>query len=278
MDAVLFLRQSSYSQPMELERVEAVCDSDSGTPARLWPTRGDRTRERKIAALDVGGDWRRKVVAKALDILNIGGRFPVPYRGNVPTLGQFADAIEQSLNDAFGDDHPELMLEPGRSFVAEAGVIQTEVVLVSQKSRSDHTRWVFLPRGFYGSAANPLQRDLTPYDRLRVSFDGLSQVVGVNLELFSPTGNGRSPCALDISNNSSFTADFPIADFVPGNGTTIDLHHISLVVLLTDGTSLDYGITKFEAVPSSAPPATFTCPPVGSNRPSDAASVGRTFP
>jgi hypothetical protein len=51
MDVVLFLQQPSYFQPMELERVEAVCDSNSGTPARLWPTRGDRTREELIAAL-----------------------------------------------------------------------------------------------------------------------------------------------------------------------------------------------------------------------------------
>jgi hypothetical protein len=54
MDVVLFLRQPPFSQPMDLERIEAVCDSNSGTRARLWPTRGDPALERKIAALAVG--------------------------------------------------------------------------------------------------------------------------------------------------------------------------------------------------------------------------------
>jgi diaminopimelate decarboxylase len=35
------------------------------------------------------------------------------------------------MTDAFGSTQPIMMLEPGRSLVAEAGVIQSEVVLVA---------------------------------------------------------------------------------------------------------------------------------------------------
>ena len=70
-----------------------------------------------------------------LDTVNMGGGFPVPYESNVPPVSQYASAIGEALDDAFGSSHPNVMLEPGRSLVALAGVILTTVVLVSQKSR-----------------------------------------------------------------------------------------------------------------------------------------------
>jgi ornithine decarboxylase len=88
-----------------------------------------------------------------LDTVNMGGGFPVPYESDVPPIGQYASAIGEALDDAFGSSHPNVMLEPGRSLVAEAGVIQSEVVLVSQKSRLEETRWVYLDVGKFGGLA-----------------------------------------------------------------------------------------------------------------------------
>ena len=48
------------------------------------------------------------------------------------------------------------MLEPGQPLVAEAGVIQSEVVLVSRKSRGDQVRWVYLDVGKFGGLAETL--------------------------------------------------------------------------------------------------------------------------
>ena len=96
----------------------------------------------------------------ALDTINIGGGFPVPYEGHVPPISRFAEAIGQSLDDAFGRAHPKLMLEPGRSLVAEAGVVQAEVVLVSKKSRFDQTRWVYLDIGKFGGLAETLDESI----------------------------------------------------------------------------------------------------------------------
>ena len=95
----------------------------------------------------------------ALDTVNIGGGFPVPYEGSVPPVRQFANAIGRAM-DAFGDSKPKLMLEPGRSLVAEAGVIQSEVVLVSRKSRSEQTRWVYLDVGKFGGLAETLDESI----------------------------------------------------------------------------------------------------------------------
>jgi ornithine decarboxylase len=105
-----------------------------------------------------------------LHTVNIGGGFPVPYDRSVPPVCRFAEEIGQSLDDAFGGSHPEVMLEPGRSLVAEAGVIQTEVVLVSKKSRFDHTRWVYLDVGKFSGLAETLDESIRY--RLRTSRTG----------------------------------------------------------------------------------------------------------
>jgi ornithine decarboxylase len=88
-----------------------------------------------------------------LDTVNMGGGFSVPYESDVPPVSQYASAIGEALDDAFGSSHPNVMLQPGRSLVAEAGVIQSEVVLVSQESRFDETRWVYLDVGTFGARA-----------------------------------------------------------------------------------------------------------------------------
>jgi ornithine decarboxylase len=95
-----------------------------------------------------------------LDVVNIGGGLPVPYETDVPPVSAFAEAIDQSLRDAFGGSRPQIMLEPGRSLVAEAGVIQSEVILVSRKSRFDRARWVYLDIGKFGGLAETLDESI----------------------------------------------------------------------------------------------------------------------
>jgi ornithine decarboxylase len=95
-----------------------------------------------------------------LNTVNVGGGFPVPYEGAVPTVQTFAQAIGQSMGRAFGSSQPSLMLEPGRCLVAEAGVLQSEVVLVARKSLSDATRWVYLDVGKFGGLAETLDESI----------------------------------------------------------------------------------------------------------------------
>jgi len=95
-----------------------------------------------------------------LDTVNAGGGFPVPYESSVPKLETFANAITESMHHAFGSSQPGLMLEPGRFLVAEAGVIESEVVLVSRKSLGDATRWVYLDVGKFGGLAETLDESI----------------------------------------------------------------------------------------------------------------------
>ena len=86
-------------------------------------------------------------------MVNLGGGFPVRYRDEVPALDAFADAIMGAMVAHFGNALPEMLIEPGRSIVGDAGLILSEVVLVSRKDPEDPIRWVYLDIGRFGGLA-----------------------------------------------------------------------------------------------------------------------------
>jgi len=86
-------------------------------------------------------------------MINIGGGFPAQYRGRIAPLDRYAGVIHRALADTFGLSCPALMIEPGRSLVADAGVIQAEVVLIARKSPDADARWVYLDIGRFGGLA-----------------------------------------------------------------------------------------------------------------------------
>ena len=88
-----------------------------------------------------------------LNMLNIGGGFPTRYRRTIPGMQAYGAAIEDSLRKRFGNRIPDVIVEPGRQMVGSAGVLQTEVVLISKKSESDKKRWVYLDVGKFGGLA-----------------------------------------------------------------------------------------------------------------------------
>lgn len=105
-----------------------------------------------------------------LRMLNLGGGFPARYRGDaLPPVGAFADAVMQAMARHFGNHMPEMIIEPGRSIAAEAGVIRTEVVLVSRKRYDDDKRWVYFDVGKFGGLAETMDEAIhypvcTPHD------------------------------------------------------------------------------------------------------------------
>lgn len=87
-----------------------------------------------------------------LRMVNLGGGFPVRYRDEVPGIDQFANAIMGAMVEHFGNALPDMLIEPGRSVVGDAGVVSAEVVLVSRKG-DDPVRWVYLDIGRFGGMA-----------------------------------------------------------------------------------------------------------------------------
>ena len=99
-------------------------------------------------------------VGIVLKCINLGGGFPAQYLK--PTLGvaTYAETIKQYLLEDFQDEELEIIVEPGRSLVADAGVIVAEVVLVSKKSDTNRTRWVYLDIGKFGGLIETIDESI----------------------------------------------------------------------------------------------------------------------
>ena len=102
-----------------------------------------------------------------LDVVDIGGGFPAGLLTSAPPIEAYGTAIEKSLQRHFGSDRPELIAEPGRHLVADAGVLDTEVVLVSERAG---VRWVYLDAGLFTGLVEAYGESILY--RLEVSRDG----------------------------------------------------------------------------------------------------------
>jgi ornithine decarboxylase len=104
-----------------------------------------------------------------LQMLNLGGGFPAHYQSSILEERIYGLEIMAALQRHFGDRQPSLMIEPGRSLVAEAGIIHAEVVLISEKSYPKNVRWVFLDIGKFNGLSETTDEPIlykirTPYD------------------------------------------------------------------------------------------------------------------
>jgi ornithine decarboxylase len=105
-----------------------------------------------------------------LRMVNIGGGFPAHYRDDVPGVARYAAAVMAAVTRHFGNDLPEIIIEPGRSLVGDAGVIQSEVVLISQKAFGEEKRWVYLDVGKFNGLVETMDESIKY--RIRTPADG----------------------------------------------------------------------------------------------------------
>src|SRR5437763_673491 len=181
-----------------------------------------------------------------LRMLNLGGGFPAQYLAAVPDITTYAEAIDAALWRHFGDHRPQLIVEPGRGIAGDAGVLHTEVVLVSRKAHGDDHRWVYLDTGVFGGLAETLGEAIKY--RIVTSKDG------------GPTGPvvlaGPTCDSLDVL-YERFRYELPL-DLEPGDRVTILSAGAYTKAYCTDGF---YG---FQPLPAHCLPATATA--VGSAR------------
>lgn len=91
-----------------------------------------------------------------LKMINMGGGFPANYMTRTNDLQTYAQEITRFLEEDFGKDFPEIIIEPGRSLIANAGILVSEVVLISRKSRTALHRWVFTDVGKFSGLIETL--------------------------------------------------------------------------------------------------------------------------
>ncbi len=100
-----------------------------------------------IAKVKVIFERLREEDGIVLKMINMGGGFPANYIAKTNDLETYAAEIIRFLKEDFGEELPEIILEPGRSLIANAGILVSEVVLVSRKSRTAVERWVYADVG-----------------------------------------------------------------------------------------------------------------------------------
>jgi len=88
----------------------------------------------------------------------------------VPPLTEYTEAIERALAREFGTARPRIIIEPGRYLVGDAGLLRTETLLISRKSRHELERWVYLDAGLYNGLDETLNERI--HYRVRTPRDG----------------------------------------------------------------------------------------------------------
>lgn len=120
-----------------------------------------------------GKQWRKAIARMAkifaalrergveLKMLNLGGGFPIRYRDPVAPVEKYTRIVMDAVRTYFGNRLPELILEPGRSLTGDAGIIQSEVVLISEKYYGgDPQRWIYLDIGKFSGLAETMDENI----------------------------------------------------------------------------------------------------------------------
>ncbi len=144
-------------------------------------------------------------------MVNLGGGYPVRYRQEVPGIDDFGAAIMGAMAEHFGNALPELVIEPGRFLVGEAGVVESEVVLVSRKGEDDPVRWVYLDIGRFGGLAETEGEAIryafrTPHDGTPEGPVTIAGPTCDSVDTLYEKSNYRLPLALDAGDRVQLLA------------------------------------------------------------------------
>lgn len=79
--------------------------------------------------------------------INIGGGFPCRYTERVPSIREIIQAVKRSLKANFSHEQDiEIIVEPGRALVGEAGILITTVIGRATRAGED---WLYLDAGVF---------------------------------------------------------------------------------------------------------------------------------
>ncbi len=100
-------------------------------------------------------------------LLDLGGGFPAAYDDGCRPVSAYGEAIERHLQQSFGNDRPQTIVEPGRGVVGDAGTLVSTVIGVVLRGG---VRWVFLDAGVFTGLVETLDEAIRY--RILTSADG----------------------------------------------------------------------------------------------------------
>ena len=92
-------------------------------------------------------------VGSDLSTVDLGGGFPATTQVATAPIETYGLTIVDAIATHLGPDLPRVIAEPGRFLVADAGELESEVVLVTERGGA---RWVYLDIGLYGGLAETM--------------------------------------------------------------------------------------------------------------------------
>lgn len=94
----------------------------------------------------------------SLQMINLGGGLPASYIQQTDDFPTYANSIQSFIKQSFPQGAPRIVIEPGRSLVGDAGIIVSEVVLVTDKETKANTtdRWVYTDVGTFNGLIETL--------------------------------------------------------------------------------------------------------------------------
>ncbi len=95
-----------------------------------------------------------------LKMINLGGGFPANYIQYNQSLDIYAKEIKRFLEDDFGDEIPEIWIEPGRSMAADSGIIVSEIIMISKKAKYSENQWVYIDIGKFGGMIETIDESI----------------------------------------------------------------------------------------------------------------------
>jgi ornithine decarboxylase len=137
----------------------------------------------------------------SLDVLDIGGGFPVPYTDAVMPIGEFCAPIRAAL--AKLPKHVRVIAEPGRFIAAPAAVA---VSTVMGRAKRDGRWWYYLDDGLYGSYSGQL------FDHAKYPVAALRD----GGELFESVLAGPTCDSIDVIDDNISLPELEVGDLVVG--------------------------------------------------------------
>jgi ornithine decarboxylase len=131
-----------------------------------------------------------------MDLLDVGGGFPISYAQSVMPLEQFAGPIYQTMDRLFPSQR--LLLEPGRFLSGTSAALVTTVV---GRSVRNNTRWYYLDDGLYGTFSGQL------YDQQKYQFFSFREGETSQCILAGPTCD-----SFDLISTEAVLPDLEIGD------------------------------------------------------------------
>lgn len=90
-----------------------------------------------------------------LKVINLGGGIPVKHLKKTPKLAEIKWQIEKILKDAFNDfTDLEMMIEPGRALVGDAGNMVTSVIAKAERGSEN---WLYLDVGVFNGLMETIE-------------------------------------------------------------------------------------------------------------------------